>query len=87
MQPRGDLQQRLWEMMATPRGSRTAKGGVWALRSKSSRCESLVGPPQVVRALGKPGKAKRASMARELAVPPTWFSGLCHPDPSVYTGC
>lgn len=57
MQPRGDLQQRLWEMMATPRGSRTAKGGVWALRSKSSRCESLVGPPQVVQALGKPGKA------------------------------
>lgn len=52
-QPRGDLQQRLWEMVATPRGSRSAEGGVWALMSKSSHCESLVGPPQVAWGFGR----------------------------------
>lgn len=39
MQPRGDLQQRLWEMMVPPRTFRTAEG---------SHRESLVGPLQAV---------------------------------------
>lgn len=57
MQSRGDLQQRLQEMVATLRGSRSAEGGVWVLMSKSSHCGSLVGPPQVVWGFGRAWKS------------------------------
>lgn len=40
-------------MVATPRRTRSAEGGVWALMSKSSHCGSLVGPPQVVWGFGR----------------------------------
>lgn len=55
--PRGDLQRRLQEMVATLGGSRSAEGGVWALMSKASHCESLVGPPQVAWGFGRTWKS------------------------------
>lgn len=65
-------------MMATPRGSRSAKDRVWALMSTSG---PSAGGVELWESLEKPIGP---------ALPGSWlshFPGLWHPDPSVYTGC